>query len=69
MMIMPGPGVLNVMIRDRQKTLRTKRHGTAPRTRTALRIRVGHALIVAGHTLSGERAERPAGPPALSRAA
>ena len=68
MMIMPGPGVLNIMIRDRQTKLRAKRQERAPRTRLALRIRVGHALIVAGSTLSGERAEQPARPPVLPRA-
>ena len=68
MMILPGPGVLNVMIRDRQTKLRAKRQERALRARLAIRIRVGHALIVAGSTLSGERAEQPACPPALSRA-
>jgi hypothetical protein len=71
MMIMPGPGVLNVMIRDRQKKLRANGHGHASRRApSTMRVRVGRALIVAGSTLSGERVEQPARPPAaLCRAA
>jgi hypothetical protein len=68
MMILPNPGVLDTLIRDRQKQLRT------PATRPAkagigLRVRIGHAMIVAGSTLSGERVERPAPPSAIHNAA
>jgi hypothetical protein len=61
MMMLPTPGVLDVMVRDRQKKLRMKRHqGVAGRSRTGVRVRIGHALIAVGSSLSGERLERPA---------
>jgi hypothetical protein len=69
MMILPGPGVLNVMVRDRQKHLRTtRRSADTTRQRGTLRARVGHVLIVAGSALGGERVERPARPSAMPRA-
>jgi hypothetical protein len=68
-MVLPNPGVLDVMIRDRQNRLRTKRSGRAGRPRAALRVRIGHALIVAGSSLSGERLEQPARRSALPRSA
>jgi len=68
MMIMPDPGVLNQLIRDRQRNLRAHRHDSAA-TRYGLRVRIGHAMISAGRGLSGERVEQPARPSALSRPA
>jgi hypothetical protein len=69
MMMLPNPGVLDHLIRDRQEQLReTECQAMAPR-RAGLRIRIGHALIVAGLNLSGERAELPARSHALSRSA
>ena len=69
MMILPNPGVLDQLIRERQRGLRgtAARHST-PETR-GLRLRVGRALIAAGSALSGERVEQPARTPALSRTA
>lgn len=67
MMIMPDPGVLNVMIRDRQRNLRAHRH-TSAATRYGLRVRLGRTMITVGRSLSGERVEQPARPTALSRA-
>lgn len=68
MLNMPSPGVLDDLIRDRQERLRmTPRQAQAPAP-VALRIRLGHALIVAGITLSGERVERPARPSAYQGA-
>lgn len=59
MMILPGPGVLDTMIRDRHQRLR--RHRTVRRAAGAgLRVRLGRALIAAGSTISGERVEMPA---------
>ncbi|HUF07247.1 MAG TPA: hypothetical protein VMP86_07660 [Candidatus Binatia bacterium] len=55
-MIMPNPGVLDDLIRERQAHL----HAGPRHARPGLRIRVGHALIVAGSALSGERVELPA---------
>jgi hypothetical protein len=69
MMLPPNPGVLDTLIRDRQKQLRTPPTRSSTRPIVALRVRIGHAMIAAGSTLSGERVERPAPPSALSRAA
>ena len=69
MMIQPNPGVLDQLIRERQEQLRTRPQQAQAPARAGLRVRIGHALIVAGVTLSGERVELPARPPALSRAA
>ena len=67
MMTMPDPGVLDSLIRDRQAEL-----WASPERRVGSgrpwRVRVGHALIIAGATLSGERVEHPPRPAALSRA-
>ena len=68
MMILPNPGVLDHLIRERQETLRMSPHRGSMAARGALRVRIGHALIVAGSTLSGERVELPARPSALQRA-
>jgi hypothetical protein len=68
MINMPNPGVLDDLIRERQARLRmTPRLGQA-RARAPLRVRIGHALIVAGISLSGERVERPARPSAYQGA-
>lgn len=68
MMILPNPGVLDHLIRERQEKLRmTARQAQAP-ARAGVRVRIGRALIVAGITLSGERVEQPARSSALSRA-
>jgi hypothetical protein len=69
MMLPPNPGVLDTLIRDRQTTLRVAPARRSAPAGVALRVRIGHALIVAGATLSGERVEKPARPSALSRAA
>ncbi|MCA1571539.1 MAG: hypothetical protein LC798_14705 [Chloroflexi bacterium] len=69
MMLLPSPGVLDSLIRDRQTTLRTSPSRAGTVTVAGLRVRLGHALIVAGTSLSGERVEQPARPAALQRAA
>ena len=69
MMILPNPGVLDHLIRERQEKLRVTPHEAEARANGGLRIRIGHALIVAGSTLSGERVERPAHPSAHPRTA
>lgn len=69
MMILPNPGVLDQLIRERQRRLRgsaVRRSGPAGR---GLRRRVGHALIVAGSALSGERVEQPGRTQGLPRTA
>jgi len=66
MMLPPNPGDLDLMIRDRQEQLRISRPvGYAPIG--GWRVRIGHALIAAGTTLSGEQAEQPARPSAHPR--
>lgn len=69
MMLLPNPGVLDVMVRDRQTKLRTKRPGAAGQPRTGVRVRIGHALIAVGSSLSGERLEQPARRSAVPRTA
>ena len=71
MMIMPSPRLVDGLDRSRRERpgirpelLRTRAAGPSP-----IRVRVGHALIAAGSTLSGERVELPARPPSLQRAA
>ena len=64
MMILPNPGVLDHLIRERQEKLRTTPQEAEARAHGGLRIRIGHALIVAGSALSGERVDRPARPSA-----
>lgn len=69
MMIPPMSGVLDPLIRERQRELRkdaARRPAAADRR---LRVRVGRALIVAGSALSGEQVEMPARSHALPRAA
>ena len=69
MMLPPNPDVLDTLIRDRQTHLRTTAP-VVPGLGTAVRVRVGHALIAAGSALSGERVDRrPAHGSTLSRAA
>ena len=68
MMNLPNPGVLDDLIRERQEQLREKPLRAQASARTPMRVRIGHALIVAGSTLSGERVE-PVRPSAYSRAA
>jgi hypothetical protein len=68
MINMPNPGVLDDLIRERQERLRmTPRRAQAPAS-APLRVRIGHALIVAGISLSGERVERSARPSAYQGA-
>jgi hypothetical protein len=56
-MIPSNPDVLDHLIRDRQDKLRaTPRPSPAP-AGNGLRVRIGHALIVAGSTISGEQVE------------
>ena len=69
MMLLPNPGVLDSLIRDRQATLRSSLTRPPAPAGAALRVFIGHALIVAGLTLSGERAEQSARTSALCRAA
>jgi hypothetical protein len=71
-MIMPSPRLVDGLDRSR----RDHRAGTRPEAvqarvagPTPIRVRIGHALIAVGSTLSGERVEIPARPPAYPKAA
>jgi hypothetical protein len=68
MMLPPNPGDLDRMIRDHQEQLNNP-HPRPHGNEGWLRVRVGRALIAAGTTLSGERAERPARHSAHARTA
>jgi hypothetical protein len=70
MVFTPNPAVLEYLARDRQEQLRRKAAPTEHVGRSpGVRVRIGHALIAAGSTLSGERVEIPARPSPLQRAA
>jgi hypothetical protein len=68
MMLPSNPGVLDQLIRDRQKNLRKRPRGAVAPARRGIRVRIGHALIVAGSTMSGERVEQTARHSASPRA-
>jgi hypothetical protein len=68
MMMLATPGVLDTLVRDRQRRLRHRPHNPAA-GRGPLRVRIGHALIQAGANLSGERVERTTRSARLSPAA
>lgn len=68
MMILPNPGVLDHLIRERQENLRMTPHQALAPARAGVRVRIGHALIVAGSMLSGERVKPPARPSTLQSA-
>lgn len=69
-MLILNLGVLDHMIRERQRGLRgTEARRSARPGARGLRLRLGHALIAAGSALSGERAEPPARTPVLPRTA
>jgi hypothetical protein len=44
-------------------------HRSEPATRGGLRVRIGHLLIAAGSSLSGDVVERPGRPSTLARTA
>lgn len=69
MTILSNPDVLDQLIRERQENLRTTSQQARTPSRAGMRVRIGHALIVAGTTLSGERVEQPARSSALPDAA
>jgi hypothetical protein len=61
MMLPPNPGDLDRMIRDHQEQLQNPGTRPAPqRNGSGLRVRIGHALIAAGYSLSGEQVDKPA---------
>jgi len=69
MVFTPNPAVLEYLARDRQEQLRKAALREHAGRGAGVRVRIGHALIAAGSTLSGERVEIPARPSSLQRAA
>jgi len=69
MVFTPNPGVLEYIVRDRQEQLRRRARQAQAGHRAGVRVRIGHALIVAGSMLSGEQVEIPAHESAHLRAA
>jgi hypothetical protein len=69
MVFTPNPAVLEYIVRDRQEQLRKAAYREPAARSVGVRVRIGHALIAAGSTLSGERVEIPARPSPLQRAA
>lgn len=56
-MILPTPGVLDQLIRDRQRELRTTAFRAPAAAAAAVRVRLGRGLIAAGRALAGEGAD------------
>ena len=69
MVFIPNPAVLEYLARDRQEQLRKAALREHVGRSVGVRVRIGHALIAAGSTLSGERVEIPARSSSLQRAA
>lgn len=69
MVFIPNPAVLEYLARDRQEQLRKAVPREHAGRAAGVRVRIGHALIAAGSTLSGERVEIPPRPSSLQRAA
>lgn len=61
MMLVPNPGVLDRLIRERHERLGPNRfQRLIDGRRAGVRVRLGHALIAVGARVSGERVELPA---------
>lgn len=68
-MIIPSPAVMDRVHQHRQRTLRMPSRRSEAATRGGLRVRIGHLLIAAGSSLSGDVVERPGRPTTLARTA
>ena len=68
-MIIPSPAVTDRVHQHRQRTLRMQSHRSETLARGGLRVRIGHLLIAAGSSLSGEMVERPGRTSTLARTA
>ena len=66
MMLPMPPADLDVIVKERQASLRDRRRPASP-SPTPVRVRLGRALIAAGIALGGERADQPARPTSLRR--
>jgi hypothetical protein len=58
-MIIPSPAVTDRVHQHRQRTLRVQSRSSEAAPRGSLRVRIGHLLIAAGSSLSGDVVERP----------
>lgn len=56
-MIYPSPAVMSRLIQERQARLQATATTPPLDPHAGLRVRIGHALIAAGSTLSGERVD------------
>lgn len=68
-MIIPSPAVTDRMHEHRQRTLRMAPRRPTAVARGGLRVRIGHLLIAAGSSLSGDGAERAGHPTTIARTA
>jgi hypothetical protein len=68
-MIIPSAAVMDHLLQHRQRTLQFPVKRTDPTTHGGIRVRIGHLLIAAGTSLSGDVAERHAARPHLARTA
>jgi len=66
-MIIPNPAVTTRVHQYRQRALRVPANRWQGAARGSLRVRIGHILIAAGSSLSGDVAERPGRPSTLAR--
>lgn len=58
-MIIPSPAVMDRVHLHRQRTLRVQSRRPEAAPRGSLRVRIGHLLIAAGSSLTGDVIERP----------
>jgi hypothetical protein len=68
-MIIPSSAVMDRVHQHRQRTLRVQSHRSEAAARGGLRVRIGHLLIAAGSSLSGDVVERPGRPSTMARTA
>lgn len=57
-MIIPSAAVMGHLLQHRERTLRFQPHRAHASTPRGLRVRLGHLLIAAGSSLSGDVVER-----------
>jgi hypothetical protein len=68
-MIIQSAAVMDHLRQHRQRTMQFRAMRTDPITHGGMRVRIGHLLIAAGSSLSGDVVERHAPRPHLARTA
>lgn len=68
-MFTPSPGLWPGLIEERQHRMRPAPRQRGSAVHSGVRVRIGHLLIAAGSTISGDRVELRHRRPALSRSA